>query len=60
MPDIEAGAAYDQTKEYKPNVRVLLLSGYSIHGEATQILKRGCNGFVQKPFTMMELSEMTI
>jgi hypothetical protein len=46
MPDIEAGAAYDCTREYKINVRVLLSSGYSIHGEATQVLKSGCDGFV--------------
>jgi len=35
---------------------VLLLSGYSIDGEATQILSRGCNGFIQKPFNLEQLS----
>jgi hypothetical protein len=25
-------------------------------GEATEILKRGCNGFIQKPFNMEALS----
>jgi DNA-binding NarL/FixJ family response regulator len=43
-------------REINPDVRVLLLSGYSIDGEAAEILKRGCNGFIQKPFTMKELS----
>jgi len=37
-------------------VKVLLLSGYSIDGEATQILERGCNGFIQKPFNLEQLS----
>jgi len=35
---------------------VLLSSGYSINGEAEEILQRGCDGFIQKPYTMNELS----
>jgi PAS domain S-box-containing protein len=56
MPGIGGGEAYDRLKEINPHVRVLLSSGYSINGEATEILERGCNGFVQKPFSMKELS----
>jgi len=36
---------------------VLLSSGYSIDGEATEILQRGCDAFIQKPFRMNELAE---
>ena len=56
MPGISGGEVYDRMKEVDPNVKVLLSSGYSIDGEATEILKRGCNGFIQKPFNMKELS----
>jgi len=35
----------------------LLSSGYSINGEAEEILQRGCDGFIQKPYTMNELSQ---
>ncbi len=56
MPEIGGGEVYDRLKEVNPHVRVLLSSGYSINGEATEILVRGCNGFVQKPFSMKELS----
>ena len=56
MPEMGGGEAYDRLKEINPHVRVLLSSGYSINGEATEILERGCNGFVQKPFSMKELS----
>ncbi len=56
MPEMGGGEAYDRLKEINPHVRVLLSSGYSIDGEATEILERGCNGFVQKPFSMKELS----
>ena len=57
MPNMGGGQAFDGLKEINPNVKVLLSSGYSIDGEATEILKRGCNGFIQKAFNMKELSE---
>nr|HID59954.1 response regulator [Desulfobacterales bacterium] len=57
MPDMRGGEAYDRLKGIKPQVKVLLSSGYSINGEATEILKRGCNGFIQKPFKIEELSQ---
>ena len=56
MPDRGGGETYDQIKEIDPTVTVLLSSGYSIDGQATEILERGCNGFIQKPFTIKELS----
>lgn len=56
MPDIGGGEAYDRMKEINPDVKILLSSGYSIEGEATEILDRGCDGFIQKPFNIKELS----
>ncbi len=56
MPNMGGGKVYDRMKEIDSNVKVLLSSGYSINGEATEILKRGCNGFIQKPFSMKVLS----
>ena len=56
MPDMGGGQAYDRMKEINPNVRGLLSSGYTIDGQATEILERGCDGFIQKPFNMKELS----
>jgi DNA-binding NarL/FixJ family response regulator len=37
-------------------VKVLLSSGYSIDGQAAEIIKLGCKGFIQKPFGLNELS----
>jgi two-component system cell cycle sensor histidine kinase/response regulator CckA len=56
MPGMGGGETYDRLKEINPDIKVLLLSGYSIDGQATEILERGCNGFIQKPFSMRELS----
>jgi two-component system cell cycle sensor histidine kinase/response regulator CckA len=57
MPTMGGGEAYDRMKKINPNVRVLLSSGFSIDGEAAEILERGCDGFIQKPFTIKELSK---
>jgi len=57
MPDIGGGDVYDRLKEVNPDIKVLLSTGYSIDGQATEILERGCDGFIQKPFNMKELSE---
>ena len=57
MPHMGGGEAYDRLKEINPNVKVLLSSGFSIHSEAAEILERGCDGFIQKPFKMKDLSQ---
>ncbi|MFH1675162.1 MAG: response regulator [Pseudomonadota bacterium] len=57
MPNMGGGETYDRLKEINPNIKVVLASGYAIDGEATKILERGCNGFIQKPFNVSELSQ---
>jgi len=56
MPGMGGGETFDQLKEINPEVKVLLSSGYSIDGMATDILERGCKQFIQKPFDIRELS----
>ena len=56
MPSMSGGDTFDELKTIDPNVRVLLCSGYSLSGQATEILDRGCGGFIQKPFKLKELS----
>jgi CheY-like chemotaxis protein len=57
MPGMSGGKTYDKLKKIDPGVKVLLSSGYSLNGEATRILDRGCDGFIQKPFNMEEISK---
>ncbi len=44
-------------KEINPDIKVLLSSGYSLNGQAAEILERGCNGFIQKPFNTTDFSK---
>ena len=56
MPGFSGGETFDQLRKINPGISVLLCSGYSLSGQATEILDRGCNGFIQKPFKLRELS----
>ena len=56
MPDMGGGKVYELMKQINPDIKVLLCSGYSIDGRSTEILERGCNGFIQKPFDVKNLS----
>jgi PAS domain S-box-containing protein len=56
MPGMGGGETFDRLKQINPHIKVLLSSGYSINGQASQIMDRGCNGFIQKPFNIKQLS----
>lgn len=57
MPDLGGGETFDFIKKINSDVKVLLSSGYSLKGKAQKIIKRGCDGFIQKPFRLEDLSE---
>jgi two-component system cell cycle sensor histidine kinase/response regulator CckA len=57
MPGMGGGETFDNLKAINPDIKVLLSSGYSINGQASKILERGCDGFIQKPFNLNQLSE---
>ena len=56
MPGISGSETFDRLREINPEIKVLLSSGYSLNGEAQIIMDRGCDGFLQKPFRLEELS----
>ncbi|MGB5992415.1 MAG: PAS domain S-box protein [Desulfobacterales bacterium] len=56
MPGMGGGETYDRLKKIDSEIRVLLSSGYSLDGQASEIIDRGCNGFIQKPFNVIQLS----
>ncbi len=56
MPEIGGGEVYDKIKALNPAAKILLSSGYSVEGQAAEIMERGCDGFVQKPFNLNQLS----
>lgn len=57
MPDMGGKETYDRLKEINPDIKILLSSGYTINGGAREVMDQGCNGFIQKPFNLKELSQ---
>jgi len=55
LPDMTGGEVFDALRTIEPGVRVVLSSGYSRDGEAARILERGCDDFLQKPYTLEQL-----
>ncbi len=57
MPGMDGGTTFDRIREIRPEIPVLLSSGYALNGQASEILRRGCNGFIQKPYNVSDLSD---
>jgi len=56
MPGLSGSETFDCIRGVDPSVKVILCSGYSLDGQAQQILDKGCSGFIQKPFNITDLS----
>jgi PAS domain S-box-containing protein len=56
MPGMSGSETFAELRAIDPHVKILLSSGYSITGQAQRIMEQGCNGFIQKPFNMQDLS----
>ncbi|MBW1815262.1 MAG: response regulator [Deltaproteobacteria bacterium] len=57
MHGMDGGEVFDKLKEINSNVKVLLSSGYSEDEYASEILKKGAHGFIQKPFSIELVSQ---
>jgi CheY-like chemotaxis protein len=54
------GRAFDQLKQIKSDVKVLIASGYTEDQRIREMFKQGCIGFIQKPFSVNLLSDKII
>ncbi len=57
MPGMGGEETFDRLKAANPGIRIILSSGYSLNGQASRILEKGCKSFLQKPFSIVELSK---
>ena len=57
MPRMTALELYRQLRSINPQVKVLLISGYSLNRKVQELIREGCNGFMQKPFDIYKLSQ---
>jgi PAS domain S-box-containing protein len=57
MPGMSGKKVFQVLRAMNPSLKVLLASGYSLNGDAQQLIDQGCSGFIQKPFRVHELSK---
>ena len=57
LPDMEGGKVYPLIMKARPDLKVIVFSGYAIEGPAREILDAGAQDFIQKPFSIATLSE---
>jgi two-component system cell cycle sensor histidine kinase/response regulator CckA len=51
------GRAFDQLKQIKSDVKVLIASGFAEDQRIRDMYEQGCIGFIQKPFSINVLSK---
>jgi len=57
LPDLPAKEVYTDIMEARPNLKVVVCSGYAIDGPPQEIMDAGAQDFIQKPFSYATLSE---
>ena len=58
MPGMGGSEIFEELKNIRGDIKVLLSSGYSNDGEASELMSRGCDGFIQKPFSIAAFSRI--
>jgi two-component system cell cycle sensor histidine kinase/response regulator CckA len=56
MPGMDGSKIFDHIRDIQSEIPVLLSSGYALNAQAENIMSKGCSGFIQKPFTIAEVS----
>ena len=52
LPDMEGGALYPILQQVRPDLKVIVCSGYALGPRVREILDAGAHGFLQKPFSL--------
>jgi len=58
MPESGGKETYRELKKINPDIKVIVMSGYSQDEKANEIMNDGALGFIQKPFKIHELSKI--
>ncbi|MCP4723897.1 MAG: response regulator [bacterium] len=58
MPDMPGKETFLEMKITNPDVKVIVVSGYSQNGKVEEILKEGAIAFLQKPYRLHEISKV--
>ncbi len=57
MPGIDGMELIQKTKEHNPEIRIIMVTGYTTVATAVQSLRQGVDDYITKPFNIFELKE---
>jgi two-component system cell cycle sensor histidine kinase/response regulator CckA len=57
MPGMKGREVFDALMAMAPGLRVLISTGYSVEDEVADLMRRGCRGYIQKPFSLKVLAK---
>jgi signal transduction histidine kinase len=57
MPGLNGFELFERVKSLDPDVSLIMMTAYGKKELVMKALRSGCDGFIEKPFTMQELSE---
>jgi PAS domain S-box-containing protein len=57
LPDMDGAALFPHIRKHLPQTKVIICSGYGQAGSTQELLDAGANGFLQKPFTLNQVSK---
>jgi two-component system, cell cycle sensor histidine kinase and response regulator CckA len=57
LPDESGAATFNKIRKIDPDARVILSTGYNETQEVFELMDLGCQGMLQKPFSMEKLFE---
>lgn len=57
MPGMDGEKVFVELKKLQPEIKVIISSGYSMSSKVEALLMNGAKGFLEKPFSMDELSD---
>jgi CheY-like chemotaxis protein len=58
MPKMDGHETFRELQRIKPDVKVIIATGYSLNEDTSKIISRGVAGFIQKPFESGPLSQL--
>ncbi len=56
LPDMDGSVIYPELKAARPDMKVVVCSGFALDGPASEMLEAGAESYIQKPFTVAALS----
>ena len=56
MPEMNGKQAFAEIKKIREDSKILISTGYAVDDKIEELLDKGCQGFIRKPFSLNEFS----